>query len=486
LKEITVIEQWGIFELILNGPSEGNPFTDIQVSAQFSYQHRIIEINGFYDGDGIYRVRFMPDVAGEWRYQTSSQEPSLNGISGQFTCSPPTSKNHGPVHVRNTFHFAYADGTPYWPIGTTCYAWTHQTEQLEQQTLESLKNSPFNKIRMCVFPKHYTFNTNEPQFYPFEQTSDGWDFARFNPVFFQHFEQRVADLLALGIEADIILLHPYDRWGFARMSQEEDVRYLRYVVARLAAYRNVWWSMANEYDIMPKPLDVWDRLFQVVQESDPYHHLRSIHNWISLDDHRWHTFYDHTKPWVTHCSVQHAHVDLVPTWREQYRKPIVLDEVCYEGDLPNGWGNISAQEMTRRFWEGSVRGGYVGHGETYINPGDVIWWSKGGELRGGSPSRIAFLRTILENGPANGINPVGRITNTHMESSGEVGNYYLTYFGNRQPSQITFTLPEGRYQADIIDTWEMTIEPLNAPVENGTTITLPGKPFMAVRLQHKV
>ena len=27
-----------------------------------------------------------------------------------------------------------------------------------------------------------------------------------------------------------------------------DDRYLRYVVARLAAYRNVWWSLANEYD----------------------------------------------------------------------------------------------------------------------------------------------------------------------------------------------------------------------------------------------
>jgi hypothetical protein len=26
---------------------------------------------------------------------------------------------------------------------------------------------------------------------------------------------------------------------------------VRYVVARLAAFPNVWWSMANEYDLMP-------------------------------------------------------------------------------------------------------------------------------------------------------------------------------------------------------------------------------------------
>lgn len=477
------MEQWGIFELTLNGSDAGNPFIDTQFSAQFAFQHRVIEVDGFYDGAGIYKVRFMPDEQGEWRYVTRSNQAELNGISGSFTCTAPAAANHGPVYVRNTFHFAYADGTPYWPFGTTCYAWTHQTEELEQQTLKSLAASPFNKIRMCVFPKHYTFNANEPLYYPFERAGDTWDFSRFNPAFFQHFEQRVADLLALGIEADIILLHPYDRWGFAKMSHEEDVRYLRYIVMRLAAYRNVWWSMANEYDIMPKPLDVWDKLFQVVQASDPYQHLRSIHNWIALDDHRWHTFYDHSKPWVTHCSVQSGYADLVPVWREQYRKPVVMDEVCYEGNLPNGWGNISAEELTHRFWEGTVRGGYVGHGETYINPGDVVWWSKGGELHGGSPARIAFLRQIVEDGPTNGINPLGRITNTHMESYGEAGAYYLTYFGRRQPSYVTFNLPDGQFQCDVIDTWNMIITPQEQLVENGSTVTLPTKPNLAVRLR---
>src|SRR5262249_53510248 len=29
-----------------------------------------------------------------------------------------------------------------------------------------------------------------------------------------------------------------------------DDRYVRYLVARLAAHRNVWWSLANEYDFM--------------------------------------------------------------------------------------------------------------------------------------------------------------------------------------------------------------------------------------------
>ncbi len=34
--------------------------------------------------------------------------------------------------------------------------------------------------------------------------------------------------------------------------------------------------------------------------------------------------------------------------------------------------------MVRRFWETAVRGGYCGHGETYLHPEDILWWSKGG------------------------------------------------------------------------------------------------------------
>ena len=104
---------------------------------------------------------------------------------------------------------------------------------------------------MCVFPKHYAYNENEPVYHAFERTEIGeWDDTRFNPRFFQHLEKRVGDLLALGIEADLILFHPYDRWGYSMLEAETDDRYLRYVVARLAAYRNVWWSLANEYDFM--------------------------------------------------------------------------------------------------------------------------------------------------------------------------------------------------------------------------------------------
>ena len=208
------VEQWGVYEVVLSGPAEGNPFLDVSLGATFTCRNREVKVTGFYDGDSTYRIRFMPDSECDWTYRTSSNRAALDGKTGQVRAVKPSAGNHGPVVVRNGYHFGYADGTPYYPIGTTCYAWTHQGDKLEQQTLKTLEQSPFNKMRMCVFPKSYAFNTNEPPYYPFERDSAGHnDFTRFNPKFFEHFEQRVRQLGELGIEADLILLHPYDRWG---------------------------------------------------------------------------------------------------------------------------------------------------------------------------------------------------------------------------------------------------------------------------------
>jgi hypothetical protein len=467
------VERWGVFEMTLNGPASGNPFLDVRVSAQFRFRNRVVDVDGFYDGGGVYRVRFMPDETGEWSYTTASNVAALNGKSGSFTVTAPAAGNHGPVRVRYTSHFGYEDGTPYVPIGTTAYAWTHQGDRLEEQTLETLRSAPFNKMRMCIFPKNYDYNKNEPVYYPFPRDAGVNDYSHFDPAFFRHLEKRVLDLQALGIEADLILFHPYDRWGYANMPAEVNDRYLRYVVARLAAYRNVWWSMANEWDLVKtKNLGDWDRFFRIVQDSDPFQHLRSIHHSVVM--------YDHAKPWVTHVSTQASDLEASREWVAKFHKPVIYDECKYEGNIPKRWGNISAQELVRRFWVGTVSGVYVGHGETYLDPADILWWSKGGVLHGQSPKRIAFLRKILEDGPAEGLDNLS----TYYLGAGRAGRYYLFYFDESQPAEYEFDLAAGvRYRADLIDPWEMTITPVAGSFEGKFKMKLPGRPRQAVRFE---
>ncbi len=261
------IEQYEIFELTLKGPQTGNPFTDVNLNAEFKFKNRILKSEGFYDGNGIYKIRFMPDAVGEWTWITNSNIKELDVRTGKFICSPASQNNHGPVSVRDVYHFGYADGTPFYPVGTTCYAWVHQPDDLVKQTLATLSGTTFNKIRMTVMPKNYdVYINNEPPLYPFEGSKEkGWDFLRPNPAFFRNFEKKILELQKLGIEADIIIFHPYDfgKWNFDKMNTEQAVLYLRYLIARIAAYRNVWWSMANEYDIMGKSDEEWDMYFRI-------------------------------------------------------------------------------------------------------------------------------------------------------------------------------------------------------------------------------
>jgi hypothetical protein len=190
-------------------------------------------------------------------------------------------------------------------------------------------------------------------------------------------------------------------------------------------------SLANGYDLMKsKNISDWGRFFCIVHESDSYAHLRSIHNSGPL--------YDHSKPRVTHVSLQSSDMEKARDYVARYHKPVIYDECKYEGNIPKRWGNISAREMVRRFWLGAVSGAYVGHGETYLDPNDTLWWSKGGTLHGQSPARIAYLRKILEDATPEGLN----ILSTYCLGAGQPGRYYLFYFDVNQPVEYEFDLTQ--------------------------------------------
>jgi hypothetical protein len=243
-----------------------------------------------------------------------------------------------------------------------------------------------------------------------------------------------------------------------------------------------------------------------------------------------HRYYDFFKPWMTYMSIQYGHG--VAAWgrpadfKNLARKPIIFDEIEYEGDVPQGWGHMSAEEMTSRFWIGMLSGVYVTHGETYSNAPGVAWISRGGKLVGLSPARIAFLKQILQSLPSEELNPIeGPDEITAV--GGRPGWYYLVYFANTSPTEIHWKAlapfaPIGtKFHIDLIDTWNMTIEPIEKPavVETGvlwkptrppgvtavvptqpTTastqpatqrrptprlpidVQLPGKPYMALRI----
>jgi hypothetical protein len=462
-------------EVRVDGPSHGNPFVDVTLSATFTHGDRSVTVGGCYDGEGRYLIRFLPEVEGTWHLVTASNARSLDGLTLSFPVAAGDA--HGPVRVVDRFHFAHADGTPFLPVGTTAYAWTHQTAALQEQTVETLDRSPFTKIRMCLFPKDYLYNTEEPERFVFPRDPEGgWDTTRFDVEYFAQLEHRLEQLEEIGVQADLILFHPYDRWGFAHLSDAADDRYVSYVVRRLAAYPHVWWSMANEYDLLAKRREDWDRLAALVRREDHVGHPLSIHNWVQI--------FDYDAEWATHASLQRGDYRIgekIDQWRARWGKPVLIDEFGYEGDLDQGWGNLLAEEVVRRFWEGTLRGGYLTHGETYWDEDDLIWWSKGGTLHGESPARLAFLREVVAASPTGRIDP---LTSSFDDIRGGVdGQYVLIYFGASRPRFRDVVVPDGMTaRIEVIDTWAMTVRELDGTRSGSVRVQLPAAPYIAIRL----
>lgn len=491
------MEQYKTFEMSFEC---GNPFGE--VTAVFTDKSGFATtVRGFAAGDNVVKVRFYPSACGKYTYKVSGEVEA----SGSVMCAASGSgaDSHGIVRASGT-HFRYDDGTWFYPFGTTVYALAHQDKELVDRTMETLSASPFNKVRMCVFPKHYEYNHNEPELFAFEKNEDGtFDMRRPCFEFFDEFERRINELGRMGIQCDLILFHPYDRWGFADMELNEAKWYLDYIIRRLSAFPNVWWSLANEFDLMKYTRGEWEEIAGFVSERDVYNHLLSNHNCIE--------FWDFDNKDTTHVCLQIKNCDEVSGFIRKYGKPLIVDECCYEGNIPYEWGNISAFEMVNRFWIAVVQGGGCTHGETYLSDDDILWWSRGGLLKGESPKRISFLKDIIDSLPGpvtycgfefsrdkyDEINANPAITENDFwravarvpwdrakdamlsgkEYAGCVGEEaYIKYLERKCAAFTDFNLPKNHiYDVEIIDVWNMTRETILSGVSGKIKVKLPGK-----------
>ena len=453
-----------------------NPFTEVSLKVTLDGPDGQKRFDGFYDGGDTFKVRYMPMREGEYTLTLRSNLPSLNGQTHAFTALAAGEGNHGPVNVRG-MHFAHADGERFFVMGTTAYVWHHRPAEVRAQTLESFSKYGFNKIRMLFFPKHYTGGFNqinvsyEPPCYPFEGKPGAFDFRRPNPAFFEEFEDRLLELRERGIIADVILFHPYDfgHWDIdAGMDEDDALLYLRYIVARLASHPNVWWSLANEYDIEMLPdkqtmrvgtrARDWDVIGEFIKARDPSAHPISCHN-ITFG-----MIYP-DRPWMSHVSYQHPDTfTLMMQLQQQYGKPVIDDEYQYEGNTPDEWGGSPADVVLSKHWRSVMAGGYATHGEAYIKDGNNrdIFWAYGGEMIGESAPRLQYLKEILSTvGYETMEQDLENVDNHHYYGRRNGTDEYLAFMQYDLPFATlrvgTMHTPQARttwrYRARIYDVW---------------------------------
>lgn len=127
------IQLWEKYEVSLFAKGQyDNPYMDVDVWVDLSgpgFQKRIY---GFWDGGQNFKVRLTATCAGEWSWQSGSNQDDdgLNGVKGNFTAAEwsddelaANSCRRGFIQASANGHaFNYADGTPYYLLADTWWA----------------------------------------------------------------------------------------------------------------------------------------------------------------------------------------------------------------------------------------------------------------------------------------------------------------------------------------------------------------------------
>ena len=242
--KVPVVAKWGRFEQAFESNIVySNALQDARLTVRFtSPLGSTHQVDGYWDGGTIWRVRFSPDQPGHWTFKTAcSDAPNrgLHGRTGEFLCTAATGQTrfqrHGPVRVaRDHRHFEHADGTPFFWIADTAWngARVAAPKDWEIYTLtRSLQK--FSVAQWAVAPGA---DAN------LESAFTGTERVAINPEFFQRLDAKlttlsraellsaVVPLLELGAAAD----------REACLAEDQAILLVRYVVARWGTEPVVW------------------------------------------------------------------------------------------------------------------------------------------------------------------------------------------------------------------------------------------------------
>lgn len=295
---------WSVHDLTFTTSGQySNPYTQIAMTATFTGPDKNQQVvKGFWDGGKTFKVRWTPTARGTWSYITNSSDEGLNGKTGSFACTAPAASSHGYLRrdLKNPYHFVFDDGTRHFMWGTTYYALMQNAAAGDRwkEAVDKSKAFGINKVRMLVWPP---WGVRDKVKYSATPAFVNDDHDRLNPAHWQKLDEVVRYMGSKGIIADLIIF-----WNSKELygTEDQDHRYLRYVIARYAAFPNVIWCMTNEWNYTPKPIEYWNRIGSIAKGEDPYENQMGYLRLLSIHQQTRHDFQFFDQPWVSHAIVQ--------------------------------------------------------------------------------------------------------------------------------------------------------------------------------------
>jgi len=376
--------KWDAVTLDFHGPqadamdNDPNPFLDYRLRVRFTGPNgKAYDVPGFFGGDGrggrsgnVWRVRFSPDEAGEWRFRASFRkgpgvavsleadegEPAaFDGSSGTFTVAPqdpqaPGFYKWGPLEYAGTHYLKFRDG-PYWIKGGTdspedflAYAGfantpraTHRYESHIADWRDGDPDWDDGQGKGIIGALNYLASQHVNSIYllpmniggdgrnvwPYMGPIDGkgspandnlhFDLARLRQwgIVFDHAQRRGLCLHFVLNEAE----EPNKRELDDGALGVERKLYYRELAARFGHLPALQWNLCEEYNLgFRLPPERIKQYARYLHEVDPYDHPITVHHAGKVEQ-AWAPFLGDRLFPVT--SFQTTDTDIVETWRER-------------------------------------------------------------------------------------------------------------------------------------------------------------------------
>jgi len=485
----------------VDSPDAPNPFKDVTLSGTFATEghSQSWNVEGFCDSvDGsIFRIRFMPVKPGIYQYSVRFKQGTFEKVTeGSIQAVDGHRRGMLGVDPRYPWHFLWqGTGEHFFFNGTTAYwlvAW--RDEHVIQYSIERLHRLKINRMRVSLSGRTNVFYgepvmvgknwsvlflTPWPAEHPNDFTHPGDDYSHFDVSYWQKFER----MLRFARERDMnisLVLQMGDSKVYPLAGSDDEHRFIRYAVARFAAFSNITWDLGDDLDLFRD--EKWTHeTGTLLHQWDPYQHLETSHPTQNIHQ-------DRASEWFGFTSYQEwsrdQHRLLLESRRLQEQTgriiPQTNEEYGYEDHYPL-WaapGSDSADVLRRAAWDIVMAGGYQTAGET-ARRGTNIWPDTGGGWMNGRGDdtmtmflgygHIVDFMTSFEWWKSN---PHDELVNHGAYCLADPGKTYAIYLPHG--GQVTIQLQGGAYQAYWFRAMTGQILPL-LPVE-GSSWTSPDAP----------
>ncbi len=207
-------------------------------------------VRGFWDGDANWKVRFMPDEIGKWKWVTTCSDKTnlnLHNVSGDFQCVGNKDlesifKKGAIRHEPGTYYFSYSDGTPFFWLA--CTAWNGALKSTDEEWAHYLnhrKENNYNVIQLVTTEWRGCDKNAEGL-----TAIDGTGYIRIHPEFFKRIDKKIDEANEKGMVVSPVVLWalPFGKGrhlspGYT-LPLEEAVLLAKYIVARYQGNHVVW------------------------------------------------------------------------------------------------------------------------------------------------------------------------------------------------------------------------------------------------------